>query len=162
MIWILSNWRIFAYGALVLAVFSSGWYVNGARWESKYTNLETQYATAAQVASEDARKKEKELSDKISSLDKKYTKELKNAKLETERLRASVASGSFGLRVNAVCPDGMPGSTNTTSVGAGTGPRLTSDAEQAYYALRDSIQGIAAQLRACQGILVSKSSPKNP
>ncbi|WP_284521019.1 lysis system i-spanin subunit Rz [Shigella boydii] len=47
-----------------------------------------------------------------AALDAKYTKELANAKAESEKLRADLASGRRRLQLHAVC---MPAATRDTT-----------------------------------------------
>ncbi|AKH22535.1 lysis protein [Escherichia coli] len=85
-----------------------------------------------------------------AALDAKYTKELANAKAESEKLRADLASGRRRLQLHAVC---MPAATrDTTATGStdATAARLTPDAERDYQHLRAEAKAVVAQVNGLQ------------
>ena len=105
-------------------------------------------AYQAAVADDEARKKV------LAALDAKHTKELNDEKAKLEKLRADVAAGRVGLRVNAVCPPAagtdVPPATGSTSVADATGPRLDDAAERDYFRLRDGIATAQRQIAGLQ------------
>ncbi|ECX4790718.1 lysis protein [Salmonella enterica] len=84
-----------------------------------------------------------------AALDAKYTKELADAKAESEALRADLAAGRRRLQINATCPasTGDPGTTGATDAAAA---RLTPDAERNYQRLRTEIRAITYQVEGLQ------------
>ena len=105
-------------------------------------------AYQAAVADDEARKKV------LAALDAKHTKELSDEKAKLEKLRADVAAGRVGLRVNAVCTPAagtdVPPATGTTSVADATGPRLDDAAERDYFTLRAGIETSRKQIEGLQ------------
>ena len=102
----------------------------------------------AAVADDEARKKV------LAALDAKHTKELNDEKANLEKLRADVAAGRVGLRVNAVCTPAagtdVPQATGATSVADAAGPRLDDAAERDYFTLRERIETVTNQLTGLQ------------
>lgn len=74
----------------------------------------------------------------VAALDAKYYGELADAKATIDQLERDVAAGRKRLQLNATC--GANGAPGTTSVDAGTGPRLTDAAERDYFTLRERIE----------------------
>ncbi|MFS1583493.1 MAG: lysis protein [Candidatus Arsenophonus phytopathogenicus] len=85
--------------------------------------------------------------DQLAEMDKKHYQELTHARQTIEALRLDVARGFKRLRVNATCPK----ESGAAGVDDGTAPRLTADAEQAYYTLREQIATVTAQTLGLQG-----------
>ena len=108
-------------------------------------------AYQAVVAEDDARKKA------VAALDEKHTKELNDEKAKLEKLRADVAAGRVGLRVNATCTPaagtGVPSTTGATSVADATGPRLTDAAQRDYFTLRTGVETSRKQIEGLQEYL---------
>ncbi|WP_024556640.1 lysis protein [Franconibacter pulveris 1160] len=85
----------------------------------------------------------------VAALDAKYTGELADAKAEINQLRGDVAAGRKRLQLKATC-SGSTDSTSSTSMDDGATPRLTGDAEQNYFSLRDGIATVTNQLTGLQ------------
>lgn len=81
----------------------------------------------------------------VSDIDKKYTKELQDAKDSIESLQRDVANGSKRLRINASCPK-----AGAASMDDAESPRLTDDARVNYFRLRNGIETTTKQLEALQ------------
>ena len=105
-------------------------------------------AYQAVVAEGEARQKA------VAALDAKHTKELNDEKAKLEKLRADVAAGRVGLRVNATCTPaagtGVPSATGATSVADATGPRLTDAAQRDYFTLRAGVETSRKQIEGLQ------------
>lgn len=105
-------------------------------------------AYQAAVADDEARKKA------MAALDAKHTKELNDEKAKLEKLRADVAAGRVGLRVNAVCAPAagtnVPPATGATSVADAAGPRLTDAAQRDYFTLRTRVETSRKQIEGLQ------------
>ena len=105
-------------------------------------------AYQAVVADDEARKKA------VAALDAKHTKELNDEKAKLEKLRADVAAGRVGLRVNATCTPtagtDVPPATSATGVADAAGPRLDDAAERDYFRLRDGIATVRQQIAGLQ------------
>ncbi|MFS1583609.1 MAG: lysis protein [Candidatus Arsenophonus phytopathogenicus] len=86
----------------------------------------------------------------LAEMDKKHYQELTHARQTIEALRLAVARGFKRLRVNATCPK-ESGASSSASVDDGSTARLTADAEQAYYTLREQIATVTAQTLGLQG-----------
>lgn len=155
--------------AILAAGFGGGWTVEAWRMSGKVqaaknetTQLKADYSKRDAAASLDYTNKLKALTAErdalastLAGLDAKHTKELSDAKQETVNLRNCVASGKCGLRVNATCPvpatvAGVSQALAGTGLDTGAGIRLTPDAEQAYYTLRDGLKQQQITLQACQ------------
>lgn len=100
------------------------------------------------VADDEARKKA------AAALDAKHTKELNDEKAKLEKLRADVAAGRVGLRVNATCTSAagtdVPPAPGATSVVDATGPRLTDAAQRDYFTLRAGAETSRKQIEGLQ------------
>ena len=105
-------------------------------------------AYQAVVAEDDARKKA------VAALDAKHTKELNDEKAKLEKLRADVAAGRVGLRVNATCTPAagadVSSAASAASVVDATGPRLTDTAQRDYFTLRAGIETSRKQIEGLQ------------
>ena len=90
----------------------------------------------------------------VAALDAQHTKELNDEKAKLEKLRADVAAGRVGLRVNATCTPaagtGVPSAASATSVADATSPRLTDAAERSYFDLRTGIETARQQIAGLQ------------
>ncbi|HIB1566453.1 TPA: lysis protein [Salmonella enterica subsp. enterica serovar Muenchen] len=85
-----------------------------------------------------------------AALDAKYTQELADAKAESEKLRADLASGRRRLQLHAVCmPPATRDTTATGTTDAATA-RLTPDAERDYQRLRTQARDTTAQVNGLQ------------
>ncbi|ECL8665792.1 lysis protein [Salmonella enterica] len=121
-------------------------------WHSRYTRAEkarrkaVALASARQQTIDDMTQRQRQ----NAALDAKYTQELADAKAESEKLRADLASGRRRLQLHAVC---MPAATrDTTATGAtnATAARLTPDAERDYQRLRTNARATTDQVEGLQ------------
>ncbi|HAG2211207.1 TPA: lysis protein [Salmonella enterica] len=85
-----------------------------------------------------------------AALDAKYTKELADAKAESEKLRADLASGRRRLQLHAVCMPATAGNTAATGTTDAAAARLTPDAERDYQRLRTEARAVTAQVNSLQ------------
>lgn len=86
---------------------------------------------------------------KVAALSKKNQQDLNDAKAEIERLERDVSAGRQRLRLNARCPS-VPTNSGTASVDDEPAPRLTKDAERAYFRLREQHALVTQQLTGLQ------------
>ncbi|WP_391487139.1 lysis protein [Leclercia tamurae] len=84
----------------------------------------------------------------VAALDAKYTGELQDAKATIDQLERDVATGKRRLQLNAKCATN--GTTDTTGMDDGSGPRLTDSAERDYFTLRERIEIVTKQLTGLQ------------
>lgn len=145
-------WR---YGAVLLAValvftavYAKGRADGAASVQAKW-NADT----------EDRNENLRILAVNLAQANDKNLAQLKGAQNETNRLRDCMLTGSCGLRVNATCGPRL--GPTSPGVDNGAGAELDADARQAYFALRDGIDRVTAQLTACQGQL-SAMRPVSP
>ena len=156
---LVAYWREAAIVGLVLALAGQQVRVSNEKVDHQRTKTEhaetlrdladkTLKAYQAAVADDEARKKV------LAALDAKHTKELNDEKAKLEKLRADVAAGRVGLRVNAVCTPAagtdVPPATGSTSVADATGPRLDDAAERDYFTLRAGIETSRKQIEGLQ------------
>ncbi|EAT7028926.1 lysis protein [Salmonella enterica] len=85
-----------------------------------------------------------------AALDAKYTQELADAKAESEKLRADLASGRRRLQLHAVCVSAAARDTATTGATNATAARLTPDAERDYQRLRTDARATTDQVEGLQ------------
>ncbi|EAY7466453.1 lysis protein [Salmonella enterica] len=85
-----------------------------------------------------------------AALDAKYTQELADAKAESEKLRADLASGRRRLQLHAVCMPATARDTAATGATDATTARLTQDAERNYQRLRTEARDTTAQVNGLQ------------
>ncbi|EOG3303075.1 lysis protein [Salmonella enterica] len=86
----------------------------------------------------------------VAALDAKYTQEIADAKAESEKLRADLASGRRRLQLHAVCMHATAGNTATTGATDAAAARLTPDAERDYQRLRTEAGAITHQVEGLQ------------
>ncbi|WP_051686932.1 lysis protein [Microbulbifer sp. HZ11] len=110
-----------AFLALVVA-FSAGWKVQGWRLTIKHEKYRREQAEALNEARDLVDRLESLYRNKVATIDARYTKELKDAQAENDRLRADLQRGAIRLSIPAKCPatsvpgnPGTTGSTNATS-----------------------------------------------
>ncbi|ASD86826.1 lysis protein [Salmonella enterica] len=122
------------------------------RWHSRFTRAEK--ARKEAVALADTRQQTiddmKERQSQNAALDAKYTKELADAKAESEALRADLAAGRRRLQLHAVCMPATAGNTAATGATDATAARLTPDAERDYQRLRTEARAVTAQVNGLQ------------
>ncbi|EAU9421587.1 lysis protein [Salmonella enterica] len=85
-----------------------------------------------------------------AALDAKYTQELADAKAESEKLRADLASGRRRLQLHAVCMPAAAHDTTATGATDAATARLTPDAERNYQRLRTESRAVTAQVNGLQ------------
>ncbi|AIT45563.1 lysis protein [Salmonella enterica] len=85
-----------------------------------------------------------------AALDAKYTQELADAKAESEKLRADLASGRRRLQLHAVCMPAAARDTTATGATDAATARLTPDAERNYQRLRTESRAVTAQVNGLQ------------
>ncbi|EAR9883007.1 lysis protein [Salmonella enterica subsp. enterica serovar Bovismorbificans] len=85
-----------------------------------------------------------------AALDAKYTQELADAKAESEKLHADLASGRRRLQLHAVCMPAAARDTTATGATDAATARLTPDAERNYQRLRTESRAVTAQVNGLQ------------
>ncbi|ELQ0048603.1 lysis protein [Salmonella enterica] len=121
-------------------------------WHSSYTGAEkarkeaVALADARQQTIDDMTQRQRQ----NAALDAKYTKELADAKAESEALRADLAAGRRRLQLHAVCMPATAGNTAATGTTDATAARLTPDAERDYQRLRTEARAITHQVEGLQ------------
>lgn len=105
--------RLIAIAATSVAIFLSGWFINGWRWEAKYVALEKSYAEAMVKAQQEARRKE-------IALEMQADKIRMEQADEKRRLINQYQSITNGLRNRPVnrSTEPAPASTGTGATGA--------------------------------------------
>ncbi|EIY5516234.1 lysis protein [Salmonella enterica] len=121
-------------------------------WHSRFTGAEKARKEAVALADtrqqtiDDMTKRQNQ----NAALDAKYTQELADAKTESEKLRADLASGRRRLQLHAVCMSATAGNTATTGTTDAAAARLTPDAERDYQRLRTEDRAITHQVEGLQ------------
>ncbi|EAT8526780.1 lysis protein [Salmonella enterica] len=121
-------------------------------WHSRYTRAEKAHRKAVALASA----RQKTIDDMTlrqrqnAALDAKYTQELADAKAESEKLRADLASGRRRLQLHAVCVSAAARDTTATGATNATAARLTPDAERDYQRLRTDARATTDQVEGLQ------------
>lgn len=83
------------------------------------------------------------------ALDRKYVRDIADAKNENDSLRAAVNAGASRLLVRATCPK-LPNTAGTSGLDDGASAELTADARQDYFDLRAQIITTEKQLAGLQ------------
>ncbi|EEO7207133.1 lysis protein [Salmonella enterica subsp. enterica serovar Rubislaw] len=121
-------------------------------WHSRFTRAEK--ARKEAVALADTRQQTindmTKRQNQNAALDAKYTQEIANAKAESEKLRADLASGRRRLQLHAVCMPATAGNTAATGTTDAAAARLTPDAERDYQRLRTEARAITHQVEGLQ------------
>ena len=102
--------------ALVVA-FSAGWKVQGWRLTTKHEKYRREQAEALNEARDLVDRLESLYRKNVASIDARYTKELKDAQAENDRLRTDLLRGAIRLSIPAKCPAASV-SSNTSSTGS--------------------------------------------
>ncbi|UUC20546.1 lysis protein [Pseudomonas asiatica] len=84
------------------------------------------------------------------ALDRKFFKEMSDAKQENENLRAAVDAGNRRVFVKASCPKPVSSSAGATSLDDGASAELAANARQDYFDLREQIVETEKQLAGLQ------------
>ncbi|EHC5870281.1 lysis protein [Salmonella enterica subsp. enterica serovar Eastbourne] len=135
---------------MVVSVAISG--LTADHWHVRFTRAEKARKEAVQLA--DARQQtiddmtQRQIQN--TALDAKYTQELADAKAESEKLRADLASGRRRLQLHAVCMPATAGNTAATGTTDAAAARLTPDAERDYQRLRTEARAITHQVEGLQ------------
>ncbi|EKS2520638.1 lysis protein [Salmonella enterica] len=95
-----------------------------------------------------------------AALDAKYTQELADAKAESEKLRADLASGRRRLQLHAVCMPAAARDTTTTGATDAATARLTPDAERNYQRLRTESIAVTAQVNGLQQYITEQCTKR--
>lgn len=139
-----------AVAAVLVATFSAGWTANGWRWEARHATAEKAHADALAASQAEAMRLAAHLNRRVADIDATRTKDLLEARRETDALRADLDAGRRRLRLAATCPAPVPAAPVAAGLGDGGSPELTADARAAYLDLRAGIDTVTAQLLACQ------------
>ncbi|EAO9433912.1 lysis protein [Salmonella enterica] len=95
-----------------------------------------------------------------AALDAKYTQELADAKAESEKLRADLASGRRRLQLHAVCMPAAARDTTATGATDAATARLTPDAERNYQRLRTESIAVTAQVNGLQQYITEQCTER--
>ncbi|EKG5741591.1 lysis protein [Salmonella enterica] len=95
-----------------------------------------------------------------AALDAKYTQELADAKAESEKLRADLASGRRRLQLHAVCMPAAARDTTATGATDAATARLTADAERNYQRLRTESSAVTAQVNGLQQYITEQCTER--
>ncbi|EFP4583032.1 lysis protein [Salmonella enterica] len=95
-----------------------------------------------------------------AALDAKYTQELADAKAESEKLRADLASGRRRLQLHAVCMPAAAHDTTATGATDAATARLTPDAERHYQRLRTESRAVTAQVNSLQQYITEQCTER--
>ncbi|EBE6787663.1 lysis protein [Salmonella enterica] len=95
-----------------------------------------------------------------AALDAKYTQELADAKAESEKLRADLASGRRRLQLHAVCMPAAARDTTATGATDAATARLTPDAERNYQRLRTESRAVTAQVNGLQQYITEQCTKR--
>lgn len=137
-------------GALVVAglLVALGWEVNHYRDNAIAYKEQRDKAKGDLMLANDTISDMKVRQRDVAALDAKYYGELADAKATIDQLERDVAAGRKRLQLNVTCR--ANGTSGTTSVDDGTGPRLTETAERDYFTLRERIETVTSQLAGLQ------------
>lgn len=96
--------------------------------------------------------------EEVARLDKKHTQEMADAQSKIETLRLAVIAGDKRLHVRATCKPVHPAPV-ASGVDDAAAARLTADAEQHYYRLRQQINVVTAQVNGLQEYIKTHACP---
>ncbi|MFB5745083.1 lysis protein [Cedecea sp. S5-13] len=85
----------------------------------------------------------------LEVLDKKYTKDLADAKATIAQLQRDIAAGVNQLHINAACTS-LLNSTCPVGMDDAASPRLSNAAERDYFRLRERIETSVKQIAGLQ------------
>ena len=151
--------RLIGFVLCAVGLFAAGWLVQGWRMSSQISDLKTTHAEVLRdiaektlVAQAALNKYNLANTKALAQLDEQKTQEITNAKLETDRLRRCIATGTCGVRLNATKDTTRSNSSKddpTTSVD-NEAPTLDAALQQRILDLRDAIALDAAALEYLQ------------
>ncbi len=143
-------------GLLLVLAFGCGWVIKDWKARAQIAGIKTEYVTVLQqilektaAAAGAVRRAEQLASLAIAAADSKFTGELADAKLETQKLRECVRTGTCGVRIKTVyisdsrsagAADASPGSVGNDSIA------LDVSVSERVLNLRDAISEDAAKL----------------
>ena len=152
--------RLIAAGVALVLAFAAGWAAQGWRKDAQLQTLRAQHASTLQAIADktDAaraavQKQERMTAAHLAELDRQKTKEIVDAKLETDRLRRCIAAGTCGVRINTA-PGTAIGYRPADAAAPGVGDAaaaLNADVQRRILDLRDTIAADAAALGYLQG-----------
>ncbi|WP_417536083.1 lysis system i-spanin subunit Rz [Methylophaga sp.] len=139
----------------------TGWWINGLIKNAEISDLKTAHSDKLKEISEKALETQQSLQSELDANEKLWAtadaiqyQTILEARNEIDNLRHAVNDKSKQLLVNATCSaagsDNVSETSTDSSLGQGTAPRLTKDAERYYYTLIDQIVTMTAQLRYYQ------------
>ncbi|EJJ3880307.1 lysis protein [Salmonella enterica] len=131
--------------AAALAWTTDRYYGNAVKYKSQ-RDTATHSLKLANATIDDMQTRQRD----VAALDAKYTQEIADAKAESEKLRADLASGRRRLQLHAVCMPATAGNTATTGATDAAAARLTPDAERDYQRLRTESGAITHQVEGLQ------------
>ncbi|EGZ5754901.1 lysis protein [Salmonella enterica] len=131
--------------AAALAWTTDRYYGNAVKYKSQ-RDTATHSLKLANATIDDMQTRQRD----VAALDAKYTQEIADAKAESEKLRADLASGRRRLQLHAVCMPATAGNTATTGATDAAAARLTPDAERDYQRLRTEARAITHQVEGLQ------------
>ncbi|EMD4740320.1 lysis protein [Salmonella enterica] len=131
--------------AAALAWTTDRYYGNAVKYKSQ-RDTATHSLKLANATIDDMQTRQRD----VAALDAKYTQEIADAKAESEKLRADLASGRRRLQLHAVCMPATAGNTATTGATDAAAARLTPDAERDYQRLRTEAGAVTAQVNGLQ------------
>ena len=143
-------------GLLLVLAFGCGWAVKDWKAQAQIASIKTEHATVLQQLSEKTaaaagavRRAEQLASLAIAAADSKFTGELADAKLETQKLRECVRTGTCGVRIKTVyaSDSGSAGAADTATGSVGNDSvALDAGVSERVLDLRDAISEDAAKL----------------
>ncbi len=161
----LVGWKGYAAVALMAAAAagSGAWATQGWRYRAQIADMRA--AQSDRVA--DAQRQARELLQRrwadVAEINERNARAewsvyggMRNAQIQDDGLRADVDAGRQRLHVRASCPatsGGVSEASDTAGMGNGTRAELDPAARSDYFALREGIRRVTAQLEACQARL---------
>jgi hypothetical protein len=150
-------------GLVVAAAFGAGWSWNGARlqaaWDAEKAELNAKAVESVQVAMNQALEAERDAAKQIAATSAKYQKALKEK--QNEEAAAIERSRNGGLYINAKCPSGGNGvsETSTSSSGRDGETRVELPRADGEFLIRLAAEAdrVTEQLNSCQQLLEQQS-----
>lgn len=140
------NWVAYRHGAEV---------ADGA-WQAKWDRQVAEHSKRLTAAMQQAREAELANTKTIGEIERRFARELNDAKATNDQLRDAVDAGDKRLRIlakrPASCP-AVPGIADGTELDTGAAVELAPAARRAYFRLRDGVTRDTGKLMACQQIL---------
>ena len=154
----LSQYKIWIQAGVVFLAFVAGFYVRDYMTDAQATKqllaAEKEHRAEVEALLQDAitiTKKNLELQDKITELDKTHTRTLNEQINENSRLRTDLAVSQRMRLQGTTCPKvGSSDSTSSTGVGDGASVELSPETRLLVWDLRESIIRDQAKLRYLQ------------